>query len=63
MFAKLKLFLQESKMEFQRVNWPSFQETTRLTTVVIVMSLSIAVFLGVVDYLFSIGLARIITPQ
>jgi len=50
-------------MEFQRVNWPSFQETTRLTTVVIVMSLSIAVFLGVVDYLFSIGLARIITPQ
>ncbi|MDO8585037.1 MAG: preprotein translocase subunit SecE [bacterium] len=62
MFEKLKLFLQESRTEFQRVNWPTRQETTRLTLVVIVMSLGVAVFLGVVDYVFSIGLARIITP-
>ncbi|MBI2075540.1 MAG: preprotein translocase subunit SecE [Candidatus Harrisonbacteria bacterium] len=59
---KLKLFFAESKLEFQRVNWPSFQETTRLTLVVIVMSLGIAVFLGVFDYLFSFGLSRMITP-
>ena len=62
MVEKLKLFLQESKMEFQRVNWPSFQETRRLTTVVVGMSLGVAAFLGIVDYFFSIGLTRIITP-
>lgn len=62
MFEKLKLFLQESRMEFQRVNWPTMQETTRLTIVVIAMSLGVAAFLGIADYVFSLGLSRIITP-
>lgn len=62
MFEKIKLFLQESKLEFQRVNWPTMQETARLTIVVIVMSLGVAAFLGIADYVFSLGLSRIITP-
>ncbi len=47
---RLRLFLQESRQEFKRVNWPSWNETVRLTVVVISMALGIAAFLGAVDF-------------
>lgn len=52
MVQKLKLFLQESRREFQRVNWPNRQDTIRYTVVVIAMSLGVAVFLGGLDWVF-----------
>ncbi|MBI4993532.1 preprotein translocase subunit SecE [Candidatus Wolfebacteria bacterium] len=53
MFSRLKSYIQESYQEFHRVNWPTRQETVRMTLVVIVMSLAMAVFLGAADFLFS----------
>jgi preprotein translocase SecE subunit len=53
---RLKLFIQESRQEFKRVNWPTYKETTRLTIIVIFMSLLTAAFLGVFDMLFLYGL-------
>lgn len=53
MFNKLKLFLQESRREFQRVNWPSRQDTVRYTVIVIGLSLGVAIFLGLLDMLFA----------
>jgi len=53
MFEKLKLFFAESKVEFKRINWPSFSETRKLTFMVIGFSLGIAVFLGVWDFVFT----------
>ena len=53
MFAKLSSFLQESKQELLRVNWPSRQDTIRLTLVVIAMSLLVAFFLGALDFVFT----------
>ena len=47
---KLKLFLQESKQEFNRINWPTWQETVNLTLIVVFMSIGLALFLGAVDY-------------
>jgi len=58
--AKMKLFFQEARQEFKRVNWPSFSETGRLTVVVIVMSLIMAVFLGVFDLVFLYGLDKLL---
>jgi preprotein translocase SecE subunit len=46
----LKLFIQESRQEFKRVNWPSRNETARLTVIVIGMALGIAAFLGATDF-------------
>ncbi|OGY64217.1 MAG: preprotein translocase subunit SecE [Candidatus Harrisonbacteria bacterium RIFCSPLOWO2_02_FULL_41_11] len=60
MFSKLISFLQESKQELSRVNWPSRQETVRLTAIVIFISLLIAAFLGVLDSLFSYLLEKIL---
>lgn len=60
MISRIKSFLQESKQEFKRINWPSVGETRRLTLIVIGISLSLAVFLGVLDFVFSIMLREII---
>lgn len=60
MIGKLISFFQESKQEFKRVNWPTFAETTRLTLIVIVFSLAIALFLGVLDSFFAYLLGQII---
>ncbi len=60
MFSKVQLFLQEAKQEFQRVNWPTLPETLRLTAIVVVFSLAIAFFLGVLDTAFTYLLSQII---
>jgi len=53
MFNRLKSYIQESRLEFSRVNWPTRQETVRLTLVVIGFALALAAFLGVLDILFN----------
>ncbi len=53
MFHRLKSYLQEAIQEFHRVNWPTKKETARLTLVVIIFSLIMAMFLGVLDSLFT----------
>lgn len=39
--------------ELRKVNWPTRQEATRLTLLVLAISISIGIFLGVIDNLFS----------
>lgn len=43
-------FLKEAKSELLKVVWPSKRETFRVTIAVILLSLAMAVFLGVIDY-------------
>ena len=52
MLNKLISYIQESRLEFRRVNWPTRQETIRLTLIVIGISLGVAAFLGILDFLF-----------
>lgn len=51
-FNRVKSYIQESYSELKRVNWPTKDETIRMTLVVIGMSLIMAVFLGSLDFLF-----------
>jgi len=53
MINRLKAYILESRQEFRRVNWPTRQETVRLTMIVIGISLGVAVFLGALDFFFS----------
>lgn len=46
-------FLREAKVELSRVNWPSQQEVIRYTTLVVIISLLVAFFLGSLDFAFS----------
>lgn len=52
MIEKTKTFLQESKQELKRVNWPTKEETMRYTLFVIGFSLAFAAFLGIFDFGF-----------
>lgn len=52
MFNRIKIFIQESRRELQRVNWPTRQETKRYTLFVIGLSLVVASFLGLLDFIF-----------
>ncbi|MEK7110244.1 MAG: preprotein translocase subunit SecE [Patescibacteria group bacterium] len=56
MIKKIKTFFEEARTEFRHVNWPTRAEAARLTLVVIGLSLGIALFLGVFDYLFTYAL-------
>ncbi len=60
MVNRLKSFWEESRQEFKRVNWPTFSETMRLTTIVIVFALSVALLLGVLDSAFTYLLGKLI---
>ena len=49
-------FLKEARMELKRVKWPTRKELLTSTAVVIVLTLIVAFYLGVVDF----GLIKII---
>ena len=52
MMEKIKIFLQESRQELKRVNWPSKQETIRYTLFVMGFSIGVSLFLGFIDFIF-----------
>lgn len=60
MFQNLKNFIQESRQELKKVNWPSKEETARYTMFVIGFSLVLASFLGLLDFGFLKGLQNLI---
>ena len=55
---KVGKFLREVKIELQKVNWPNVNEVVSYTSVVIVVVLLVAFFIGGIDFLFS----RLIRP-
>ncbi|MDO8671627.1 MAG: preprotein translocase subunit SecE [Dehalococcoidia bacterium] len=46
-------WVREIVSELKKVTWPSREEATNLTTLVLVVSIAVGVFLGSVDYIFS----------
>ncbi len=60
MFAKIKAYLAGTQQEFKLIKWPTWLETRQLTLIVIGMSLVVAVFLGIFDYVFTYGLGKVI---
>ena len=57
---KIIKYLKEVRLEMKKVNWPTKQETLKYTLIVIGTSLIVAAFLGMVDFLFTTLLNRII---
>lgn len=46
------VFLKEVKLELERVSWPSRKKVTRLTTIIVGVSLAVAFFIGGLDFIF-----------
>jgi len=56
----LKEYLIGAYRELQKVVWPTKQETIRYSVAVISISAFIAIFFGVVDYIFNLMLQVLI---
>lgn len=53
-------YFRQVRSELRHVSWPSRQQTTMYTIVVIAVSIATAVYLGLLDYVFEIIIKRII---
>jgi preprotein translocase subunit SecE len=46
-------YLKETRAELKKVSWPSRQEATNLTLIVIAVTTFMALLLGFIDYIFT----------
>lgn len=60
MYERTVDFLREVKTELSKVSWPSRAELIGSTTVVIIITLILAAFTGVIDFILSIILSRLL---
>lgn len=51
----LVAYVKSSLEELTKVTWPTKNQAVRLTIIVLIFCIIIAVFLGVIDYLFNLG--------
>ena len=57
---KITTYVQESIAEMKKVTWPTKKETYNYTLLVIGISIAVALFLGILDYIFAAGFQFII---
>ncbi|MFH1287027.1 MAG: preprotein translocase subunit SecE [Candidatus Magasanikbacteria bacterium] len=53
-------YIKEAYAEMRKVVWPTKKQTTTFSIVVIALTLGVALFFGVLDYIFNLGLEAII---
>jgi preprotein translocase subunit SecE len=53
MFGKIAQFIQEVQAEMGKVTWPTRDELKSSTTIVLALSVTLAVFIFVVDYILA----------
>jgi len=53
-------FVKDAYAELNRVQWPDRQTTTRLTGVVIGVSLAVGLYIRALDYLFELGIKNLL---
>ena len=53
MFSKFTNYLKASQKELKKVTWPTREETTNHTILVVGISLAMAAFLGTIDWLLT----------
>ena len=53
-------YLRETRTELRKVSWPTREEAWSLTQVVLAVTVSMALLLGLLDYLFALELRGII---
>ena len=56
-------YLRDTRAELRKVHWPSRQEAENLTKIVLVVTVSMAALLGLLDYLFSLELGGLVSSS
>ena len=50
---KIQRYFRETIGELRKVNWPTRQEATNLTIIVLIVTFSMSLILGLLDFLYS----------
>jgi preprotein translocase subunit SecE len=53
-------YIKETRGELKHVSWPTRQQAIAFSLLVIIISVALALYLGLFDYLFSLGLKYVI---
>lgn len=53
-------FLRSVKLELAQVKWPSHQSALKLTMMVIIVTIVVALYSGGLDYLFTVALQSVL---
>jgi len=53
-------YFNETRAELRKVTWPTRDETRNLTTIIVIVTVAMAIFLGLLDYIFQIVTAGIV---
>jgi preprotein translocase subunit SecE len=56
----LARYLRETRGELRKVTWPTRQESQRLTAIVLGVTAAMAIFLGILDFIFSKGVQALV---
>ena len=59
--SKITEYFKEIRAELKHAVWPSRNQTVFYTIIVIVLSILVAYFLGIFDFIFSKGLEKLIS--
>ena len=59
--TSITTYIKESIAELKKVTWPSQKQTTNYTLLVIGISLALAIFIGLADFLLALGVEKVIT--
>lgn len=54
--TKLATYLKESIAEIKKVTWPTKTQTQNYTLIVLGVTIAMALFLGIIDKIFNLGL-------
>ena len=57
----IKNYFWGSYAEMKKVTWPTKQQTINYSLLVVGLSVGVAVFFSILDYIFSFGIEQIIT--
>lgn len=58
--SRITEYLKETKTELKHVIWPSKNQIFFYTLIVIVLSIIVAYYLGIFDFIFSKGLEKLL---
>lgn len=62
-FKKIPVFFSEVRKEMKKVSWPTKKETMNKTLIVLAISITLAVFLGGLDALFTFIVRTVLMKQ
>ncbi len=60
MSNKLTDYIRDSRLELKKVSWPTKKTTVNYTLLVLGVSISMAIFLALIDYISSLGIEKLI---